>query len=829
MSQPTIQLAFKGLYTSVNDLTATPGALEIADNIVIENENLAQPRRGFDDYGATIGTTPDRASTIWFYQGYTFTNFGSKVAYSAGEGQAFTEYSGTYSAPTDFKTTFAESNKNLYFTTAAGVFKIDSVVLEPKAVGTPKAVHSTQSVTGATGFLANNYGVNYKFCWGYKDQNGNLILGAPSELVTYKNTAGGSRNVISRVYIPAGISTTHFVQIYRSYAQDMSGAALPSTELYQSGEVNPSALNISNGYLDFTDISPDALLGQALYTNQSIGGVSIANNQPPLAKCIAEFKKYLVYGNTTSKHRYFLRLLGTGSATTSLQGGDTIVIGGRTYTGGAATNTATRTFAVYGGTSGAATTGSASEDVRKTALDIIRCINEDSLQTTYGFYLNDTSSVSQGEMLLEERAIGGSAFTLTVSRSGCWSPSELGLVAVSSKNEASLNRIYYSKVQQPEAVPLLQYIDVGATDKQILALIPLRESLIILKEDGIYRLSANLGVDLIDGTQQLIGQKTAVALNNAVFALTTQGVVNITDSGAQVIDLPISNDIRQLFGSALDTIKSNSFAVAYETSRMYILFLPATAGESYCSQAFVFNTFTQTWVRWTLNKSAGALDPATDKLVLGSAVRNGLDLERKQYSYSDHVDYDSVQTISAQVANVISIGSSDTISVGDMIYESESIFSFVESVDSAAGTVTVLDDVTFTLGPVSVYSAIPTKIKWLPITAGAPYALKHFSEASFYFQALFPSAATATFTSDKSAGEKPVPLTGDSASGGWGLFAWGDAPWGNVPSKKPVRLLVPREHQRCSQLSLTFEHSYAYGLWELSGVSLLFNPGSSRI
>ncbi len=829
MSQPTIQLAFKGLYTSVNDLTAAPGALEIADNIVIENENLAQPRRGFDDYGATIGSTPDRADAIWFYQGYTFVNYGSKVAYSQGAGNAFSEYTGTYAAPTDFKITYAESNKNLYFTTAAGVYKIDSIVLEPKAVGTPKAIHSTQSATGATGYLANNFGVNYKFCWGYKDANGNSILGAPSELVTFKNTAGGSRNVISRIYIPTGISTTHFVQIYRSYVQDMSGAALPSTELYQSGELNPTAGNITAGYLDFTDLTPDALLGQALYTNSSLGGSVLANNQPPLAKCIAEFKKYLVYGNTISKHRYFLRLLGTGSASSSLQGGDTIVIGGRTYTGGAATNTATRVFAVYGGTSGAATTGSASEDVRRTTLDLIRCINEDSAQTVYGFYLNDTSSASQGEVLLEERAIGGSAFTITVSRTGCWSPSELGAVAVSSKNEASLNRIYYSKLQQPEAVPLLNYIDVGATDRQILALIALRESLIILKEDGIYRLSANLSVDLIDGTQQLIGQRTAVALNNAVFALTTQGVVNITDSGAQVIDLPISNNIRQLFGSALDAIKSNAFAVAYETSRMYLLFLPSSAGETYCSQAFVFNTFTQTWVRWTLNKSAGALDPSTDKLVLGSATRNGLDIERKQYSYSDHVDYASTQTLTAQVGNVLSIGGADTISVGDMIYESDSVFSFVEATDSALGTVTVLDEVTFSLGSVTVYSAIPTKIKWLPITANAPYALKHFSEAALYFQSLFPSNARAVFTSDKSQGEKSVTLTGDSASGGWGLFAWGDAPWGSVPSKKPIRLLIPREHQRCSQLSLTFEHSYAYGLWELSGVSLLFNPGSSRI
>ena len=37
-----------------------------------------------------------------------------------------------------------------------------------------------------------------------------------------------------------------------------------------------------------------------------------------------------------------------------------------------------------------------------------------------------------------------------------------------STNEEAKNRIYYSKYQQPEAVPILNYIDVGAKDKEIL-------------------------------------------------------------------------------------------------------------------------------------------------------------------------------------------------------------------------------------------------------------------------------------------------------------------------------------------------------------------------
>ena len=45
----TISLKVKGLYTFPNDLSAIPdGSLSVADNVVIDAENVVQPRRGFD-------------------------------------------------------------------------------------------------------------------------------------------------------------------------------------------------------------------------------------------------------------------------------------------------------------------------------------------------------------------------------------------------------------------------------------------------------------------------------------------------------------------------------------------------------------------------------------------------------------------------------------------------------------------------------------------------------------------------------------------------------------------------------------------------------------
>jgi len=53
---------------------------------------------------------------------------------------------------------------------------------------------------------------------------------------------------------------------------------------------------------------------------------------------------------------------------------------------------------------------------------------------------------------------------------------QLFIVAASvvATNLVNPNRIYYSKFQQPEAVPIVNFIDVGSKDTQILRVIALR-------------------------------------------------------------------------------------------------------------------------------------------------------------------------------------------------------------------------------------------------------------------------------------------------------------------------------------------------------------------
>jgi hypothetical protein len=55
-------------------------------------------------------------------------------------------------------------------------------------------------------------------------------------------------------------------------------------------------------------------------------------------------------------------------------------------------------------------------------------------------------------------------------------------VAQASNNQIKPNRIYYSKYLQPESVPITNYLDIGDEDKAVVRIMPLRNSIFVLKQ-----------------------------------------------------------------------------------------------------------------------------------------------------------------------------------------------------------------------------------------------------------------------------------------------------------------------------------------------------------
>ena len=123
---------------------------------------------------------------------------------------------------------------------------------------------------------------------------------------------------------------------------------------------------------------------------------------------------------------------------------------------------------------------------------------------------------------------------------------------VTSSDDRSSRRLYYSKAQLPEGVPLLNYIDVGTSGKEILRIWPNRNRLIVFKEEGTYVVYGEYGsyaVQLLDDTVQLLAPDSIASVGSTVFALVDDGVVAINESSL----FPVSEVINAQLAPYLGT------------------------------------------------------------------------------------------------------------------------------------------------------------------------------------------------------------------------------------------------------------------------------------
>ena len=246
---------------------------------------------------------------------------------------------------------------------------------------------------------------------------------------------------------------------------------------------------------------------------------------------------------------------------------------------------------------------------------------------------------------------------------------------VVSDNSVNPNRVYFSKIQQPEAVPLVNYIDIGPRDKAIQRIMALRDSLVVLKEDGVYIISGpsapNFSVRLSDSSALTYAPDTATNLNNLIYVLTSQGVATVSETGVGVISRNIENKIQEV-ANAKFNYKFMSWGVSSESDRCYILWLPEKTTDMYATQAFRYNTFTRTWTRWTKPANCGVVNPADDKIYLGDASNRPYVLkERKNFERQDYADREIVRGIGTNAINglVYTISSVAELEPGDSLVQ----------------------------------------------------------------------------------------------------------------------------------------------------------------
>lgn len=459
----------------------------------------------------------------------------------------------------------------------------------------------------------------------------------------------------------------------------------------------------------------------------------------------------------------------------------------------------------------------------------------DSSTLVYAYSMSNSDTDLPGKAMLESRSLGADQFEVTSSQQEAFSP-QLKLTAGENQKSSSdqyKNGLMFSKEGLPEAVPLKNIFFVGSSEAKILRIKALRDGLFVLKEDGIYVLrgqdEGSFSVIPLDTTAVLVAPDTVEVVNNLIYGLFTAGIGEVSDTGVQFIDLSIRDSILPLYDNPITAVEDYAFGISYQVDGKYILALPEVSSDTYSTQQWVWDVYGRTWCEWDLKIKSGGVDPENSLLYLGSSDSNTIKEERKNRDYTDYADYVGLVTIDSVTDTTLSFSDVSGFSAGDIIYQGDKI-AYIESVDPDTNTIEVDAEESWTTGVANVthLAGILCKVEWNPDFSGNPAGFKQFYEATLLFKTAFQKTSDVYFYSDINPAEKSINVESSSGNGAFGEFEFGSEIFGGITGRQPIRLGVPTGHSRCSLISVRWQARIAYNDYQLNGLSLTFNPTSTR-
>lgn len=928
----SIKRTARGLYTHFNSVHQIPeGGLLVADNVVVDSEGRLEKRPGFRRYGDQLSDTPstfmdyknrlivrdgstlkydsDGAGTWASWTGsYTPPDTSNRIRFTeARSALYFTSSAGIY------KNDALANNPVL-----AGVPQ--ALDIEPSLVG-----------TGASWFTPHTQ-VAYQITWRRKDANDFLIRGAPSyrEVVTNPKTAvtlSYAASTVTVTHTSHGYSTGDTVEIldpsdpdfeagphtitvsgtngyfysvsgtppasgtanagkafnvqliftipegivagdtYEVWRTDLSADAStdPGQRLYEITSKEVTASEITTGTVTLTDTYDPVFLGEEIYTSPYQEGAGQQNRTPPFAKDLTHFDGHVWYANTRREHAIDIQMISIDAPNTSqiqVQYGTTVL----TY------ESRTVEDISQGHWSRVSTEPTLAQNIRATAKSLVRVINRDPNNSIiYAFY---TSGVDEGpgKIHIRARNFGVGQFSLIASTTTQGEDFKPVLptsgTSLASSDGAKKNNVSRSKFEQPEAAPVANEFPVGSEESEILRILPLRESLIVLKEEGIYRVSREtFRVRELDPSARLLCPESAVVLDNSVYCLTTQGVVRITESSVRIISWQIEDQIREILGRS--GYKTLVHAAGDESRRHYYLWYPTGAGVDTTLACYVYNYVTQEWTRWRRGAKAAIVLFDNNTLYLAHH-KDFYVLERRQHgapgSGADYQDEDISCDVTASGTATTAKG--ESVTTVDVTYTYQvtprrgwyftqgSVVAKVTGVAALAPTSyrltfdRFIEGTTTTggggssptwfgsrwfaarwfperwfggesggggaptstlVGPATLTMGIEALIRWPPEALKNSAVMKQFTYAQIHFEEDTAYHHDVGFASDIVPEETFVEEVVLEELYGWGREAWGSSPWGGSDrwSSTPIRVPVPEEYQRARSLMLSYRSAFA--------------------
>lgn len=579
----------------------------------------------------------------------------------------------------------------------------------------------------------------------------------------------------------------------------------------------------------------DVELGALLYSNPSQQTISKSNNRPPISAVMAQFANHIFYANN--------RLLPTGEVrlktTTGLTNGSTITITltksdgtttSETYTAGTGPLNTSKTFQLY-------TTGTPSQNVERTIRSLVRIINRNSTLVT----ANHTSDFNDlpGRFTLASDQVTAASLSVTSSVANLFDP----ILPTEFKSEKHPNRLYYSKLQQPDHVPALNFFDVGDLSAEITNLVPSDDRLLIVTTQGVYSLSgfgeSSFSVQPLDLTIRTVAPRTTVNLEGQVFTLTQSGFSRISGGEIQAISTSIDDEVVKRI--RWPNTFSNAFAVADPVRREILVWLPL-AENSDRSLGFRFSTVTGAWTRIDREAHAGGFLAAKGDLVLALSAeqqtRHKLVVQRQTGS-----DTDDYRDESLPATLLVQDGDEVTIQFQDFFHPTPRPGWMLEQNDERAIIRSVRKDLlgqfTLTLdktvkwggGAARLFPGIRSKVTPVTFAGGNAAVLKQFVEVAIATKDNTIRQVTLGLTTDQTRTEFPLVIDNPSLSFGWGKSPWGKSPWGS-PRREEIdfalRSFVPAAANYGRSLKVSFQHDRAGERYQLIEMSVALSPLTER-
>lgn len=489
-------------------------------------------------------------------------------------------------------------------------------------------------------------------------------------------------------------------------------------------------------------------------------------------------------------------------------------------------------------------------DLAVTARGIVKAINRDENGLLYAVYSSIETGVP-GQLYVQGKSFVDTIYAKasTSGLANCFAPtlptSFSSGAQVFSTNDLQPNVFFASKVLEPEAVPIANFFPVGVKNASILRMVALRDSMIVIKEDGIFRVTGtgpqDYDVTVLDNTVFCVASDSVVVLNNFVYMLSNQGVVRISENSVEIISRKIENVIAPILGQT--NLIERTSALGYESERQYQLSTTQPNNDSK-SVTYLYNYINDTWTTRTQLFKAAALGP--NNILYVVTDDNVVMRERKTQTRIDYCGQNytvSVNSADPDGYGAIITSATGTPQVGDILVKSN-IFSRITSATNIGGS---LYSVRFSrlsslqTGDTPIlYKGFSSTIKTAPIHAGMIGRAKQFTQMQLHLRDNALSYLTISFTNAQFGGSAQVLWDGVSVFGssGWGFGEWGFVPWGQEEgiennystTQAPIcRIYIPLFSQRTTFLQPVIVHSQAGEPIDIQAMSLAVRAYNERV